>query len=181
MWKYFKNLGDKNIYRVALCIIKKNENYCSDLSRKENILNMKCEFIREIFVEKTISNNYVREIITGILIPVRFDRINDFNYDKEPYFTYNHVNYPVYVRAGINMNGYFYCSTSANKFIPVSKAIVDKDELETYLLIHDDLDLWKNDLENIFLEGEKRYKESMLRELNNNLDKTDIKIKQLVK
>lgn len=181
MLKYLKNFGDRNIYRVALCIIKKNENYCSELSRKENLSNMKCEFIREIFIEKTASNNYVREIITDILIPIRFDRLNDFNHEKEPYFTYNNINFPVYIRSGVNINGYFYCSMNANKFIPVSKSIVDKDEVETYLLMHDNLELWKKDLENIFSEGERRYKESMLKELNNNLSKSDIKIKQLVK
>lgn len=194
---------DNNIYKISLFIIKKgNFNFASrELSKKENItFILKAECIKEILVQKTISNNYVKEILTGTLIPVKIESITkkrdlDVNFflqsierteDKNTYtrnMNYpvtciNKIDSPVYVKRMIMEDNHYKSYTFNNGDLKLlSDCIATKKDLIKYHEENNDVFLLKQQLEDIFKEGEIRYSNSLSKVTYSD----DESIKKLVK
>lgn len=74
------------VYKVKLKSITPDISINTNLSREQNLINAKREDVAEVMVQRTSSENFYREIITGKLIPVATLRINGSVYD---YYNYN--------------------------------------------------------------------------------------------
>jgi len=187
MLKKLNNMMDKNIYKVNLISIKNNENAYIDLSKKENVAKMTGEVVKQIYIQRTMSCNYVREVITGMLIPVRKELI------ARKYCKYidmencllsgtsflNNNNRPVYILNGIeNGSSFFYLGCN---FYSYDLCKVYNKELSEYIEEHKDVDAWRLELENIFKEGERRYDEAISKNLVSDKTKTAHMVKTLKK
>ena len=65
------------VYRVKLMSITDDIQIRPDLSHEQNLINAKREVVDEIIIQKTSSEDFYREIITGKLIPVATLRMKD--------------------------------------------------------------------------------------------------------
>lgn len=164
MLEYFRCVFDKNIYKVKLYMIKNDNNGDLRLTRQENLQNMQSEFVEEILVRKTASDNYVKELITGILIPVKKEYLDSNDKIISAYKNYrccNNLKSPVFIRNGFNsLSEAYFVSGSWEYFRPISNCIADDDNIEFYTLSHYDVIEWRRILNSYFIEGEKRYKDS---------------------
>ena len=186
MLEKYINRKDKNIYKVNLISIKNNENAYINLSKNDNICNMQGEIVEKIFIQKTMSDDYVREVITGMLIPVIREKIATSGYMP---FSKNHnylvidskdvinkINSPIYIRNAIvsltNEKNYFLLEGLFKQSM-----VTKTEELYEYIEEHKNADAWRLELENIFKEGERRYEEA----ISKNLVSDNIKIAHMVK
>ena len=192
MLENFNNLLDKYIYKISLLSISDKSDVYIDLSRKENILNMREEVVKEIFVQRTSSSNYVREIVTGMLIPVRrelvsinrvyFRELGQWCNFDELHWAYNRANSPTYVKIIRNKNDGFIYLDYRYHCSMLSYFTVKGEELSNYLKEHIDKDKWKSELEKIFSEGEKRYQMLLDKnEISNNRKANSKLVKKLRK
>ena len=177
MLRYFDNPMNKNIYKVGLFSIDEDALIYIDLSRKDNIYNMKDKFVKEIFVQETLNNNYVREIITGILIPVRKEEVSIryiysevegccpliSNYSPYKNIPFSMTNSLTYVKRVKNIDGdnisYIYIYKDIN--LRSSSYIVNGSELTNYFKYHNDINMFKEALSYIFLKGEEIYQDKL--------------------
>ena len=177
MLEKLNNPFDNNVYKVSLFTIKENQTAYIDLSKPKNISLMSCEPIVEIFIETTFSPNYVKEIITGMLIPVRIDECVD-EWKYEDYILYliysntsknlNNINSPVFIRRGKilrNLNDSIFFSTNAKYILPnftlKSNCIPSAKELTSYIEQHKNKEQYLNELKEIFATGERKYQEAL--------------------
>ena len=163
---------------------------------------MQGEIVEKIFIQKTMSDDYVREVITGMLIPVIREKIatslsvsptevfftsgatsgympfsKNHNYlviDSKDVI--NKINSPIYIRNAIvsltNEKNYFLLERLFNQSM-----VTKTEELYEYIEEHKNADAWRLELENIFKEGERRYEEA----ISKNLVSDNTKIAHIVK
>ena len=177
MFRYFDNPMNKNIYKVGLFSIDEDALIYIDLSRKDNIYYMKDKFVKEIFVQETLNKNYVREIITGMIIPVRkYDASICYIYSEMegrcPLINYYHsyknipfsrTNSLTYVKRVKNIEKNFDNIIYVYKDINLSSSsyIIKGSELTNYFKYHNDINMFKEALNNIFLKGEEIYQDKL--------------------
>ena len=197
MIEKLNNPFDSNIYKVSLFTIKENQTAYIDLSKAQNISLMSCEPIAEIFIETTLSPNYVKEIITGILIPIRIDEcVHEWKY--EDYILYliksthsknlNKITSPTFIRRGKIREFWddsIFFSTNAKYLFPnftlKSLCIPNSKELINYIEKHKNKEEYLNELKEIFITSEKRYQESISKNKIYNKYHTKKLLKKLIK
>lgn len=177
MLEKINNPFDNNVYKVSLFTIKENQTAYIDLSKAQNISLMSCEPIVEIFVKTTLSPNYVKEIITSMLIPIRIDEcVHEWKY--EDYILYliysnslknlNKINNTTFIRKGKIIEIWddsIFFSTNAKYLFPnftiKRLCIPSSKELINYIEQHKNKEQYLNELKEIFITSEKRYQEAL--------------------
>lgn len=178
MFRYFDNPMNKNIYKVGLFSIDEDALIYIDLSRKDNIYYMKDKFVKEIFVQETLNKNYVREIVTGMFIPVKKEKVSiGYIYSEVegrcplvkyydpfnlPFAKTNSLNYVKRLKnVSEDLGSVNFIYVYDNIGFSSKSYIVKVKELVDYLEKHKDIEKWKEKLNNIFLKGEEIYQDKL--------------------
>lgn len=164
-------LLNKKIYEVPLYFVNQNVVINKENSKIENILDNTIyayrytksspNYLMMIMVEETFSKKYVKEIITGRLIPtlrINYHELAPFYYSKKIKLT-----------------------RKSCAFIPVKEMkLVSPTELEKYINTHNNKDSYIDELDNIFSQAEKNYKNAINDKVNEEMN-YGFQIKQLMK
>lgn len=165
---YISNHPEKfyggEIYKAKLLSITPEIEVLNDLSKGRNIINAELKVVAEIAVQETSNNNYVREIVSGKLIPVSF--VNTYHgHHSTSYSNYDHCVFVKCKDLYYKLNGIL-----GNPFDEFDKTIeshleeISADDLEKYLEKckgkYGDFKSFEEYLDYIFDNGESYYKDS---------------------
>ena len=161
-------LFDDTIYIADLYSITSGIVVNHDWSKKENIMEANAKVVKNIMVRKTFNPNVYREVVTGILIPVyrktiKYGGVHSISGDVY----YKIPNKPVFIK----IYEEYYSSYTTNLRAASFK------QVENYVANIDDVEKFKNELNNIFLKAEEYYEKASLK--NNYSDNK--KAKKLLK
>lgn len=175
----YRKHNNNNIYKVSLCMIKKDSIAYTDLSREENISNMEYENVGEIYVERcNIPIRYVKELRTGKLILLRKEILDNGN------IVYIHpVSRPIFVREVINVTDNKRYFEHDKELKLVEDCLLNDEELAAYIDSLSEIKVCdvKKNFDNLFDEAENRYSEALSKNLVSNQGKTTNLVKKLKK
>lgn len=158
---------DSTVYKCNLLTITEDVIVNADESKKTNIANAKIQPAITLMVQKSLSGNYFKEIITGKIIPAYreiyykeevfpFKEKVRYSFPKKPYFI-------KYVQRNDSIN---------NEYTNDLKE-PSLQEVKEYIKLHSDNKKFANILDTIFNQAEEYYNESLAK--NNLSDEKQIK------
>ena len=113
------------VYKCELLSINEDINVESDRSRRHNIANANTAPVATVLVQKTMRDNYFKEILTGILIPVyRVERYRDFD-DSPVVITEEVPKYGCFIK--------YTARTRYERYLDDDLVVATADEVEEYI------------------------------------------------
>lgn len=171
MLENVRNVLDKKVYKFTLKVISK-ESVDYNNTKEKNISDMETYTYGEVLVQKTMSKNWVREIITGILIPVNHIKQYCDVYDGVAYKIKKRFNnFPVYI---LSISDYTLLGF-VQTYDSFEDSLVDNSEILQYFKIHSDREECEEFLKKAFEIGTHNYQFSQEKGTS-----TKAKVKQLL-
>lgn len=168
MLENYKNILDSTIYECNLKVVCADSTAFTDKSKKENISKMKTCDQMKVMVQRTMSKSWVREIVTGTLIPVNYI-ITGFDEDCASRYLFKAS--PAYILLEYGKLGPF------KLYNPFSFIVAEDNKVLEYIKNHSNKDEYAKLLQNIFNIAEQNYQAA----IRNTGMSDKAKIKQLLK
>lgn len=172
MLENYKNVLDSTIYECNLKVVRADSIAFADKSKKENISEMETYDQIKVMVQRTMSKNWVREIITGTLIPVNYIITYRDNYDGcycDDRYLFKES--PAYILLKYDKCGPLRLNS------PFSLITAEDNKVLEYIKSHSNKDEYAKLLQNIFNIAEQNYQTA----IRNTGMSDKAKVKQLLK
>ena len=160
---------DKNVYSVCLFTIEKDEQINSNDTSYGDMTRLNRKPVLNLFVRPTLSKDYVKEIITGLLIPVYTSeiKVTDQKDFFDEYFievpNYSPVHIMAYTNKTMTGKDIYFCDDyewfdkEINEFLyhTKNKCIVTNNQINRYLTRHRNKEQFEKEIMAIFQRAEK--------------------------